>query len=246
MKILYTAILLLSATFILVANEKDSRSTSDTIPRLNELSLVVTDLIDGSYMFRYERKLGSHISVGLGTGFKTESGLINISGIDRERLKTGDISYSGFKLVPDVRYYLNKTQQYDLDGFYFGAYMKYFHFSSNINGSYISKEETAYNLDIDADINVLSLGFMVGYKLAISKRFNVDFLIFGPGASRHKYKLDNKEPLPDEFYEDLNDALKNFSVFDLLESDVRFNFKDARAKFNTASFRYGLTIGYTF
>lgn len=248
MKKIFIVIVLFFLILNISASTQDSISVSkkDSVVRLNEISLVVTDLIDGSYMFRYERKLGSHISVGLGTGFKTETGLINISGIDRENIKTGDISYSGFKLVPDIRYYINKTQQYQLDGFYFGAYSKYFHFDSNIKGAYINNEEIKYTIDMDAKINVLSFGLMVGYKLALSKRFNVDFLIFGPGTSRHSYKLVNNEPLPDEFFDDLNEALKNFSVYDLLESDFRFEFKDARTKFTTVSFRYGLTIGYTF
>lgn len=117
MKLSFIIILLCTIIFTSVATEKKKEITNDTIPRLNELSLVITDLIDGSYQLRYERRLSKHMSVGLGAGFKTETGLINISGIDREHIKTGDISYSGVKLVPDVRYYLSKTQQYELDGF---------------------------------------------------------------------------------------------------------------------------------
>lgn len=226
-------------------NEKE-KLAKDSVAYVNEISLVITDLIDGSYQLRYERRIGKQMSVGLGAGFKTESGLINISGINRERLKTGNISYSGIKLVPDVRYYLKRTQQYELDGFYFGAYMKHFNFKSNINGTFTSIENTPYNIDLDATVNVYSAGFMVGYKLAVSKRFNVDFLIFGPGASRHKYKLKNREPLPDEFYDQLNEALKNLSVYDFLKSDFRFDYQGSKTGFNTASFRYGLTIGYTF
>ena len=139
--------LLVALPFLIImfsANAKDKGTSLDTdsVYRINEISLVVTDLIDGSYQLRYERKLSDHISVGMGTAFKTKQGLVSVSGIDRERLKTGDITYSGLKLVPDVRYYLNKTQQYQLDGFYFGAYSKYFHFSSNLNGTYITKQET--------------------------------------------------------------------------------------------------------
>ncbi|WP_321369606.1 DUF3575 domain-containing protein [uncultured Draconibacterium sp.] len=242
-------VLVLCSYFIMlsaVAQEKESKVEADSIFRINEISLVVTDLIDGSYQFRYERKFNEHISIGLGTAIKTKEGLINISGIDRERLKTGDITYSGIKLIPDVRYYLNKTQQYQLDGFYFGAYAKYFHFTSNINGMYISSKPREYTIDMDAKINILSLGLLVGYKLALNSRFTIDFLILGPGTSHHKYKLYNHTELPEEFYEDLNQALQNLSLYDLVESDFRFDFKDRRTEFSTISFRYGLTIGYTF
>lgn len=248
MKKISVAFLMLFMCLLVSANKTEPTTTEvkDTIRRQNEISLVITDLIDGSYQFRYERKLGKHLSIGLGVAYKTKDGLVGISGIDRERIQTGDIEYSGFKLVPDVRYYLNKTQQYELDGFYFGAYMKYFDFSSNINGNYTSIYEKDYVIDINADMNILSMGLMVGYKLAISKRFNIDFLIFGPGASRQSYSLENKEPLPDEFYDDLNQSLENLSLYDFVNSDFRFNFKKSRSSFTTASFRYGLTVGYTF
>lgn len=246
MKKLGLSILLFLFVFTLLANEKKKNNNSDSIPRLNEISLVVTDLIDGSYQFRYERKLGTHISVGLGTALKSKDGLVSISGIDREKIKTGDIEYSGFKLVPDVRYYLNKTQQYQLDGFYFGPYMKYFHFKSDLKGTYINSEQTKYDVAFNAKINVISMGLMVGYKLALSKRFNIDFLIFGPGTSRHNYKLKARTELPDEFYDDLNEALQNLSLYDFVNSDFRFDYKNRSTQFTTFSFRYGLTVGYTF
>ncbi|MCY1721928.1 DUF3575 domain-containing protein [Prolixibacteraceae bacterium Z1-6] len=240
------AVLLLSQIAIAQKKIIVSEENSDSIKRINEISLVVTDLIDGSYQFRYERKMGTHISIGLGAAVKSKDGLVSISGIDKKQIKTGDIVYSGFKLIPDVRYYLNKTQQYQLDGFYFGAYSKYFHFNSNINGTYINKSEKEYPINLDARIRILSLGLMVGYKLAVTKRLNIDFLILGPGTSRQKYRLDFREFLPDEFYDDLNEALKNFSVYDLIKSDFRFDVQDAKTQFTTISFRYGLTVGYTF
>lgn len=242
---LILACLFLFPVFNSSAKEFD-KTESDSLKRKNEIGLVLTDLIDGSYQFRYERKVGKHISVGLGSALKTEDGLMSISGIDKERIKTGDITYSGYKLIPDVRYYLGKTQQYEMDGFYFGAYSKYFHFNSNLTGTYFTQEMDEYSLDFDAKVNVFSLGLMLGYKLAVSKRFNIDFMILGPGASRQSYKLIPQSQLPDEFYDDLNDALKNFSLYDLIQSDFRFDFKEKRTSFSTVSFRYGLTVSYTF
>ncbi len=229
-----------------ISAKESNKEKSDTLKYRNEIGLVVTDLIDGSYQFRYERKVSEHISVGLGSAFKGETGLFSISGIDKERIKTNDITYSGFKLVPDVRYYLSQTQQYELDGFYFGAYSKYFHFNSDLTGTYITEEGKNYTLDFDGRINILSFGLMVGYKLAVCKRVNIDFMILGPGTSHHSYKLIPRTQLPDEFYDDLNEALKNFSVYDFIESDFRFNFKESKTSFSTFSFRYGLTVSYTF
>jgi len=226
--------------------QADQKVKNDSTGYRNELSLVITDLIDGSYQCRYERKLKGHFSVGLGTAMKTKKGLVNISGIDKEKIQTSNITYSGFKLIPDVRYYLKKTQQYELDGFYFGAYSKYFHFGSDINGTYINNDSEEYKIDMNVNINILSMGFMVGYKLALNKRFTVDFLILGPGSSRQSYKIKNKVELPEEFYDDLNEALQNFSLYDFIGSDFRFHFQDAKTDFSTLSFRYGITVGYSF
>ena len=52
--------------------------------------------------------------------------------------------------------------------------------------------------------------------------------------------------MPDEFYEDLIEALEDYSFFDFLESDFRFDVEDAKAKFLFPAFRYGMTIAYTF
>jgi len=247
MKNFVLILILLFISTIAYSLEKNIKSEkADTLQRKNEIGLVLTDLVDGSYQFRYERKVGTHISVGLGTAIKTKEGLVTISGIDRERIKTGDITYSGIKLIPDVRYYLSKTQQYQLDGFYFGAYSKYFHFGSDLSGTYINEEQVNYTVAFDAKINILSFGLMLGYKLALNNRFNIDFMILGPGTSHQSYKLVPRTEIPDEFYDDLNEALKNFSFYDFIQSDFRFDFKESKTDFSTFSFRYGITVSYTF
>ena len=59
----------------------------------NEIGLELTGILDGQYQIFYERSLSEHWSIGLGVGGKTESGLLNISGIDSPSIKTG-----GYKL----------------------------------------------------------------------------------------------------------------------------------------------------
>ena len=56
----------------------------------------------------------------------------------------------------------------------------------------------------------------------------------------------NKKDLPDEFYEDFNEALENYSLFDLLDGDFRFEAANKNSKFNLLSFRYGISFGYSF
>lgn len=212
----------------------------------NQIGLNITDLFDGTLQLKYERLLGKHISVGLGVGLKGKEGIISLSGLDTDKIKTSDITYSGFKLIPEVRYYINKTQQYTMDGFYFGAYLKYAYLKSDLDGTYINDDGENFRIAFDATLKVTSVGFMIGYKWAVAKRFSIDFLIAGPGAGNHKYTLKNTEDLPDEFYEDLNEALEEYSLYDLLNGDFEFKDTDTSDSFTIPSFRYGISLNYSF
>ncbi|WP_194765988.1 DUF3575 domain-containing protein [Tamlana sp. I1] len=212
----------------------------------NEIAFVATELINGAFQFKYERLLGDHISADLGLGYKSPEGLIRLSGLNTEKIKTNDITYSGFNIIPEVRYYLNDIRSTGMNGFYFGAYVKYSNYKSDLDGAYISNSNTAYELEFDARINITSVGLMVGYKLPISKRFAVDFLIAGPGAGFYNFSMTNKKDLPDEFYDDLNEALENYSLFDFLQSDFRFSQIKRKSSLTLPSFRYSISLTYAF
>lgn len=230
------------------ANEQDSIPEKGITEKvyINEARWMISDLVDGVMQLGYERKFGENISLAVNFGLKNENGLIRMSGIETPSIVTSDITYSGFKIIPEFRYYFKKTQQYQLDGFYVGAYTKYSKFGSNLYGSYFNDEGTEYRIDADLNISIVSLGLMVGYKLPISKRFNVDFLIAAPGGSNHRYSLDNNVTLPDEFYEDVVEALESYSFFDYLKSDFRWEVKKRRTEFFFPMFRYGISISYRF
>lgn len=233
------------ALFLLSLN-MSSQERKDKLNFNNQIGLVITDLVNGSYLFQYERYLGKHFSVSLGLGYKTDDGLVRLSGIDRDRIKTDDLTYSGFKLIPEVRYYLKKTMLNTMDGFYFGAYLKYSGLNSDLNGSYFNRSNKEYDVEFDADLNITSIGLLVGYKLRLSKHFTIDFLIAGPGSGSYRFSIVEKKPLPEEFYEDFNDALNNYSIFDFIDSDFRFSKLDEKSTFSTISFRYAVTVGYSF
>jgi hypothetical protein len=233
--------------FLLFALSVQSQDLNDDIQKSkNEIALEISDLVTGSFQLKYERLVGEHFSVGLGLAYKGEDGIIKLSGLDTKKIKTGDITYSGSKIIPEVRYYLKKTTRYIMDGFYFGAYLKISNFKSDLNGTYINDADESFEIDFDADIDVVSLGLLLGYKLALSERFSLDFLIAGPGAGFYKFSFVNHEDLPDEFYEDFNTALENYSLFDLLDGDFRFASVNKRSKFTIPSFRYGISLGYSF
>ncbi|WP_296316993.1 DUF3575 domain-containing protein [Winogradskyella sp. UBA3174] len=213
----------------------------------NQIDLDISDLPTAFFSFSYERAIGKHISVGLGVGFKSEDGLIQFSGIDTDRIQTNDITYSGYKLIPEFRYYINESVDGSmLSGFYVGAYLKYSDFNSDLEGTYVDSQDISHLFKYEAEITVTSVGLMIGYKLPVSKRFSIDFLIAGPGSGGYDFKLDNVIAPPDEFYDDLNNALDEYSVLDLIGADFGFNNNNLRSKFSALSFRYGISVGYSF
>lgn len=213
----------------------------------NQINFYAPDIINGFYTFSYERAIGKHTSVNLGFGYKTEQGLIALSGIDTDQLKTNNLTYSGFKIVPEFRYYLHESVNGAmLSGFYFGAYLKYSDFKSDLIGTFINSEGESFNIAYRGEIDVTSVGLMIGYKLPVAKHFFIDFLIAGPGSGSYKFKLDNSIPPPDEFYDVLNEALENYSLFDLINADFEFKDNNLRSNFSVISFRYGISIGYSF
>ncbi|TNJ46597.1 DUF3575 domain-containing protein [Tamlana fucoidanivorans] len=223
-----------------------SQENTDVKKYKNEIGIVFTDLANGTGLLRYERLLNNHFSVALSAGYKTENGLISFRGIDANSIKTNDFNYFGYKLIPEVRYYFKNTMIGSMDGFYVGAYVKYSDFKSDLNGTYVSEDNTNYDVEYDADFKVTSIGLMAGYKLRLSKRFFIDFLIAGPGGGHYNFKLVQKKSLPTEFYEKLNNALSEYGIFDFINSDFEFKDVDLRSKFSTISFRYGITVGYSF
>lgn len=234
---------LMLSLFCLCSFAQENNATANS---KNEIGFNLTDLINGTFQISYERLVGNHLTLGLGMAYKGEKGLFRLSGLKTDNIETGDLTYSGLKLIPEVRYYLKKTQQNSMDGFYFGAFIKHSRFSSDITGNYTDDQQEVFAIDFDAKLRITSVGFMVGYKLPVSSKLSLDFLIAGPGAGFHSYTLTNREPLPDAFYDDLNEALDQYSLFDFINGDFEFRVDNERTKFTVPAFRYGVSLDYSF
>ncbi|MFH6767204.1 DUF3575 domain-containing protein [Gaetbulibacter aquiaggeris] len=212
----------------------------------NEVGLFISDLINGTYSFTYERAMGKHISVGLGFGIKADDGFIKFSGLDTDNIKTADISYTGFKITPEVRYYIHQKGNAMFTGFYFGAYTRLVNYKTDLSGIYIDSQDVSHYFLYKGDIDVNSVGFMIGYKLPVTNHLKIDFLIAGPGAGYFTFKLKDVIPPPDEFYDDLNSALEKYSFLDFLNADFQFKKTNLKEKLTLPSFRYGLSVTYSF
>lgn len=219
-------------------------SAQNNIDYKNQIGFMFSDLANNSITFFYEREVYKNFTLSLGAGYKGEEGLIRFSGLKTNVITTSDLSYSGIKMMPEIRYYIS-DRSVSNSGFYFGLYFKYMNYDSDLRGSYLNNNKI-YAIYFKGKINIQSKGLMLGYKLPIGKRFNIDFLIAGPGTGSHNYKLEQKSPIPDEFYDDLSSALSDYSFFEFLNADFRFDEIREEARFNLFSFRYGLTLNFIF
>ena len=217
----------------------------------NEISFEALQLINGVYQISYERYVWNNFSAALAIGYKGKEGLVKLSGLDYYgpqggHIVTDDIFYTGYQIIPEIRYYLKNTSSNNLNGFYIGLYYKFSRYKSDLKGGYVAPDNTPYKIEFEAKLNISSTGLMIGYKLPITKRFNIDFIIAGPGAGNYNFKIVNKKDLPDEFYNNLNDALEQYSILDFINGDFRFSNVESQSKFSAFSFRYGIALGYTF
>jgi hypothetical protein len=249
--IIQLTVLLFFLTNISFSQELENIDDNEKRLVKNEVSFEALQLINGVYQISYERYVWNNFSAALSFGYKGKEGLLKLSGLNYTgpnggRLQTNELFYTGYQIIPEIRYYLKNTSSNNLNGFYIGLYFKYSQYKSDLTGKYIASDNTPYEVEFEAKLGIASTGLMVGYKLPITKRLNIDFIIAGPGTGNYNFSLTNKKDLPNEFYDNLNDALEEYSIFDFIDSDFRFSNVESKSKFSTFSFRYGIALGYTF
>ncbi len=200
--------------------------------------------IFGTVQIQYERGISDKMSVGISVGLKTGSGIFKVSGINGDRISIDEFNFKGIKILPEFRWYTQKSRN-RLSGFYVGAYAKYQNFTDEILGVYTDSNQMDSTIEIDANIVTFAGGLEIGYKLIIWERFFIDFLIAGPGVSINRIKLVEKQPVPEEFYDDVSDALSEYAVFDGLNLDFRIN-GNQDTNIVLPALRYGIKLGYSF
>ncbi len=212
--------------------------------RKNHLSFDPIQPLFGTLQFQYERPILNKISVSLTAGYKFSSGLLNIADISFQRFETDEFNFEGIKLIPEIRWYTQKSH-IGLTGFFVGAYFRYQNRIGDIEGDYTSLSNEVSRILIEANLNTSNIGIEIGYKLEIKNGFFIDFIIAGPGISFNNLELIEIEPVPDAFYDDINETLRDIGIIDLLDSDFRIN-GNQKTSIPTLAFRYGIKLGYAF
>ena len=96
----------------------------------------------------------------------------------------------GVNLCLDYRYYpLSRNRRPAPDGLYISGFLSYygFRFKNDFN---ILKTDVDQNGALTGKMNIVNLGFSLGYQFLFWKRVSLDLLMFGPSLSYYSGSMD--------------------------------------------------------
>lgn len=188
------------------------------------------------------------MSLALQAGFLTSPNIANDT--IGEVLLFTDRSRNGINLSFDYRYYpFARNRRPAPDGLYIGGYISYYGLSFN-NKFDILNTTFDQQGKLDANINIMNLGFELGYQFIFWKRFSLDLLLFGPsytyfyGNSKITGQLDPEQV--DDINEELADKLlERFPLLENVFSAEGLQVSGTKSDFNFF-FRYSIQLGFHF
>lgn len=198
--------------------------------------------------FSYERLIKKNKSVSFQLGYLVVPQVLNDTLFTSVLLNKN--SRNGFNIALDYRIYpFARNRRPAPDGLYYGAYVSFIGTSSESQGKLMNAPEDD-NIILNARMNMINLGFELGYQFIFSKKFSLDLLMFGPSLSSYWGNLNitgnlNKD-LGEKIDEDLAAKLKErFPALGYLFSDEDATFSTSKIVISSW-FRYSIQFGYHF
>jgi hypothetical protein len=131
--------------------------------------------------FSYERLIKKSKSVSLQLGYLVVPPFLDDTLLNSVRLT--DYTRNGMNIAFDYRSYpFARNRRPAPDGLYIGGYISYLGSSFTNHYNFINNPD-AMNGMIEGRLNMLNLGFEIGYQFIFGKRFSIDLLMFGPSLS---------------------------------------------------------------
>jgi len=247
-----TNIILLLFVIVFVQNAYCQDSIPAKKDRKNTVMINLTSPMifgDNNYVFGYERTVGNHQSFSVHVGTFSLGKVINIDTDSITELNK-DVKSRGLSLSGDYRFYLSKENKYNSPrGVYIGPYFAYNNFNRTFD---IQANTTSFTGNLDAEFNfrVTTLGFQLGYQFVFWDRVSLDMILFGPGVSAYKAKVELSTNLsPDqesELFKKINEKLQEkIPGYSLVIKPGSF---ERSGSVNTTSlgYRYIVMLGFRF
>ncbi|MGC3943194.1 MAG: DUF3575 domain-containing protein [Chryseolinea sp.] len=242
-RVIFSLFCLLLTSHVLFAQET-LESRDNTV----KLDLTSQLFFNKSLVLSYERYIKTRQTASVTVGYHTFPSLRSIgNGVNLK----DDKSSSGYVVGGEYRFYLGKENRYAAPrGVYIGPYVAYHNFKNDREITLTYEDGTITDALLNTKINVLNVGFQVGYQFIINQRWSLDLVFVGPSISQYKIDMDlngNIDPsqLPEEQQKILQTMADRFPfVKDLLDDQT----VSATGKADTWSYgyRYQFQVGYHF
>jgi len=220
---------------------------ADSTYRPNTIKVDITSywLYRNSAVFSYERTRKGNQSWSITAGFQQLPSLSTMDSVTVSR----SLKATGFKVGSEYRFYLKKENKFNAPhGIYMGPYITYHDFN-NTRSLAVNNEGVTEQADLNTKLNILNLGFQIGYQFVINHRWTIDLIFIGPSISNYKVKMKLDGTFnfdPEDVENKVLEALRN--RFPNLDELIGEGEVDANGTVDSWAYgyRYQLLVGYHF
>ncbi len=220
-------------------------------PNIVKVSISNWLLYPSSFHMGYERVLNENHSIYIFGGYNEFPIKLNL---DLQNTNFTDArNKTGYSIGAEYRFYLPKENKYSgAHGIYLAPYISYYSFSSDNTLTHTDSSGNKSSASLAMNIDLLNIGFELGYQFVIAKRFIIDAEMFGPSFTYYSFKANINGNIAgstqNETLQAVLDALKaKFPLLsDLSSSKQVYSSGSATEKFPAIGFRYAVSIGYRF
>lgn len=219
---------------------QDTKSDAKSNIKLNILALLPVNI-----SLQYEYTLNGNSGLCMGVSYLPERHMPGAAVSSQNEGKVEDLSFSGFSITPEYRYYFKGNGP---KGLYLAGYVRYAKYTTpESDYKYDSNDGTVKTLKISGDYTVTVGGIMLGSQWLLGDKFTLDWWIIGAAFGSKEGKYSAKGVFSSGDQQDIKDNAADITgPFDVsvttsgTEVDLVFdnNLPAIRA--------FGLCIGYRF
>ncbi|HRH64842.1 MAG TPA: DUF3575 domain-containing protein [Bacteroidia bacterium] len=240
----YTLILSLFVSFTVLA--QDNPDASSAYGNQNILKLNLTSIGFTNIYLQDEYTLSGSSSVALGLSYMPSRSLPSVITDEDSAGNLKNISFSGFSITPEYRWYVKKHAP---KGFYLAPYLRYSKYTtSSYSYSYDRDNGTQDVATMEGSLSGIGIGLMIGNQWKFGDHVTLDWWIIGAGFSTSKAELKGTGNFDAAQQQDLRDEFSSTDVaVGSLTTTVTSSTIDVEYKTGLPSLRgFGLAIGYIF
>lgn len=217
----------------------------ETKQRKNAIKLnILPPLLSSTGEISYERLVKPNLSVVLGMGGNLRADQSDFQLDSDTDLEFLDRDIQNIYLLTEVRRYIDFCNCEPPHGFYTGGFLRY-NSLKYFASPHFENGDTSLDFDLNIDLQSLNFGALLGYQINL-KNWIVDFEFAGIGYAPNWINLNSSSELSSEALADLSATLsENFGIAGNYE-DLELNASAAEISFWSWTFRYAVSVGYSF